>query len=103
MRSQWNPRRMHVLEAFEQQIAFAREKENHRLLSKISEQYIYSVHEHLEKAQVVYRKELRRKLLTALALGRECGSFPRTRRNLWAYEAAYPCKPFWWLLSKIQK
>lgn len=103
MRSQWNPRRMHVLEAFEQQIAFAREKENHRLLSKISEQYIFSVHEHLEKAQVVYRKELRRKLRAALALGRECGSFPRTRRNLWAYEAAYPCKPFWWLLSKIQK
>lgn len=103
MRSEWNPRRMHVLEAFEQQIAFAGERGNDRLLRKISEQYIYSIYEHLNKAQVVYRKELRRKLRSALELGRECGSFPKTRENLWAYEAAYPCKPFWWLLSKMQK
>lgn len=103
MRSDWNPRRMHVLEAFEQQIAFAREWGNDRLLRKIAEQYIYSVYEHLQKAQVVYRKELRRKLRIALKQGRECGCFPRNRRNLWAYEAAYPCKIFWWLLSKFQK
>jgi len=103
MRSEWNPRRMHVLEAFEQQIDFARQTENQRLLEKVSEQYIFSVYEHLNKAQVVYRKELRRKLRDALKLGRECGSFPRTKGNLWAYEAAYPCKPLWWILSKIQK
>ena len=103
MRSQWNPRRMHVLEAFEQQIAFAQEQKNDRLLRKITEQYIYSVYENLNKAQVVYRKELRRKLRKALAQGNACGCFPKNRRNLWAYEAAYPCKPFWWLLSKLQK
>ena len=103
MRSEWNPRRMHVLEAFEQQLAFARLRGNDRLLGKIAEQYIYSVYEHLQKAQVVYRKELRRKLRSALKQGRECGCFPRNSETLWAYEAAYPCRLFWWLLSKFRK
>lgn len=103
MRSDWNPRRMHVLEAFEQQIAFAREQGNDRLLKKCTEQYIYSVYDHLSKAIVVYRKELRRKLRAALKLGNECGCFPKNKQNRWAYEAAYPVKPYWWLLSKLQK
>ena len=103
MRSEWNPRRMHVLEAFEQQIAFARQQGNQRLLRKITEQYIFSVYDHLTKAQVVYRKELRQKLRAALKQGRECGHFSTLRGNLWLYGAAYPCKPFWWLLSKIRK
>lgn len=103
MRSQWNPRRMHVLEAFEQQIAFAARQGNDRFLRKIAEQYIYSTYEHLGQAQKAYRRELRRKLRSGLKRGRECGCFPRARKNLWAYEAAYPCKPFWWLLSKLQK
>ena len=94
---------MHALEAFEEQIRFAQEQGNDRLLNKMVEQYIYGTYEHLQKALVVYRKELRRKLRTALKLGRECGCFPKSKRNLWAYEAAYPCKPFWWFLSKIQK
>lgn len=103
MRSEWNPRRMHVLEAFEQQIAFAQKQGNDRFLRKIAEQYLYSVYDHLNKAQVVYRKELRRKLRKALQLCKECSCFPEKRSILWAYEAAYPCKVFWWLLSKIQK
>ena len=103
MRSDWNPRRMHVLEAFEQQIAFAREQNDGRLLNKISEQYIYSVYEHLQKAEVIYQKELRKKLRTALKQGSECGCFPIEDRNLWAYEAAYPCKLFWWLRAKVRK
>ena len=103
MRSEWNPRRMHVLEAFEQQIAFAREQGNERFLRKIAEQYLYSVYEHLNNAQVVYRKELRRKLREAIKLTKECGCFPDSQQNLWAYEAAYPCKVFWWFVSKIQK
>ena len=103
MRSQWNPRRMHVLEAFEQQIMFAKAHDNDRLLKKITEQYVYSVYEHLNQAQVVYQKELRRKLRTALKMARECGSYPKSNRNLWAYEAAYPCKIFWRCLAKLQK
>lgn len=103
MRSDWNPRRMDVLEAFEQQIAFAQENDDSRLLNKIALQYIYSTYEHLNKAIKVYRKELRRKLQSALKLGRECGCFPLSWRTLWAYEAAYPCKPFWWLLSRLKR
>lgn len=103
MRSDWNPRRMHVLEAVEQQIAFAQQQGNDRLLKKAVEQYIYSLYDHLNKAIVVYRKELRRKLRTGLKLGRECGCFPRNWQNSWAYEAAYPCKPFWWLFFKLKK
>ena len=103
MRSDWNPRRMHVLEAFEQQIVFAKEHNDVRLLNKITEQYIYSTYEHLQKAQKVYQKELRRKLQSALKLGRECGCFPLTWKNLWIYEAAYPVKPFWWLLFKLKR
>lgn len=103
MRSQWNPRRMHVLEAFEEQIAFAKAQGNDRFLRKIAEQYLYSVYEHLKQAQVVYRKELRRKLRKAIRQYRECNGFPEKSSISWAYEAAYPCKPFWWLLSKLQK
>ena len=102
MRSQWNPRRMHMLEAFEQQIAFAQETGNARLLNKTAEQYIYSAYEQLSQAHIVYRKELRRKLRAALKLGRECGCFPLDRSRLWAYEKAYPVKPLWWLISKTK-
>lgn len=103
MRSKWSPRRMHVLEAFEQQIAFAQETGRQRLLKKVAEQYIYTLYVQLENAQKVFWKELRRKLRRALKLGRECGAFPKNKANSWAYEAAYPCKPYWWVLSKLQK
>ena len=103
MRSQWNPRRMHVLEAFEQQLVFARDRGNDRFQRKIAEQYLFSVYEHLKQAQVVYRKELRRKLRKAIRQYLECNGFPEKSSISWAYEAAYPCKPFWWLLSKLQK
>ena len=101
--SEWSPRRMHMLEAFEEQIRYAQENKNQRLLRKTAEQYVYGTYEQLKKAQVVYRKELRKKLRAALKLGRECGCFSRNWCNSWAYEAAYPCKPFWWLLFKLKK
>lgn len=101
MRSSWNPRRMHVLEAFEEQIAFARETNNLRLLCKSVESYLYSTYEQLEKAEETYRKELRVKLRTALKLARECGLDAGIRQRQWAYEAAYPCKPLWWLASRV--
>ena len=103
MRSEWSPRRMHVLEAFENQMDFAEKQENSRLLCKIVEQYIYSVYEHLNKAGIIYHKELRKKLRAALKRGKACGCFGGPDQNLWAYEAAYPCKPYWWLRFKIQQ
>ena len=101
MRSAWNPRRMHILEALEGQIAFARQTGRERLLSKAAEQYIYSAYEHLEKVPPQYRPALRRKLRRGLKLGRACGCFPWDRSRLWAYEKAYPCKPVWYLASKL--
>lgn len=101
--SEWSPRRMHVLEAFEQQIAFARETGNDRLLRKVAEQYIYSSYEQARAAQKVYQKELRRKLQEALKLGDQCGCFPKSAKTRWAYEEAYPCKIYWWLVSRLNR
>lgn len=103
MKSPWSPRRMDVLEAFSQQVEFARSRGDERLLSKVARQYVFGSYEQLNEAPVVFHKELRRRLRIALRLGQECGSFPRSWKTLWAYEAAYPCKPFWWLLSKVGK
>ena len=103
MRSQWNPRRMHVLEAFEEQMAFAQSNGKDRLLNKAVLQYIYSTCEQLGKAQKIYHKELRVKLRTGLKMGRELGCFPKKEDTLWAYEEAYPCKIYWWLRAKLRK
>jgi len=98
--SQWNPRRLHILEATEQQIAYAQEEENDRFRNKAVRQYIFCIHEQLNKCQKVFRKELRRKLRQALKMGREWNVFPLNMANLWAYEEAYPMKPLWWLFFK---
>ena len=103
MKSDWSPRRMHMLEAFEQQIAFAREQGDERLLKKVAEQYVFGCYDQIAQAPTVFDKELRKKLRSALKLGRECGAFPRNRSTIWAYEAAYPCKPLWWLVSKCNR
>ena len=100
--SKWNPRRMHVLEAFEQQMEFAKNTENLRLLNKITVQYIFSAYEHLGKARKDHRRQLRRKLRWALKMGRQQECFVKQESTLWAYEAAYPCKIYWWLRSKIK-
>ena len=101
MGSKWNPRRIHVLEAFEEQIAYAKQTGNDALLKKVVYKSIFSIHDHLSQADDAYRSELRKKFRAALKQGREVGVFPRSRENLWAYEEAYPCKVFWWLLNKM--
>lgn len=107
MQSQWNPRRMHTLEAVEQQLDFARETGRERFERKAAEQYIYSCYEQLKKIEKQpqfrpYRKILQKKLRFGLKLGRELGVFPQKKETLWAYEAAYPAKVFWWLYSKVR-
>lgn len=103
MGAKWSPKRLHMLEAFEEQIAFA-EVENHpRLLKKVAEGYCYSAYGQLEQAESAYRRELRRRLRRALKLCRESKVFPGKWEPLWAYEAAYPCKLFWWLRGKCVK
>lgn len=103
MKASWSPRRMHVLEAFEQQISFAQSRGDQRLLKKAAEQYVFGSYEQLKQAPVVFSRELRKKLRSALRIAGKCGAFPRGRKTFWAYEAAYPCKPFWWLLFKFHR
>ncbi len=103
MGAPWNPRRMHVLEAFRQQIAFAQREGDSRFRDKAVLQYLYSAYEQLGQSPREYHGELRSSLREALKLGGEWGCFPRKRETLWAYEAAYPCKIFWWLVSRTQR
>lgn len=100
MLSKWNPRRLHILEATQQQIIFAQETGNKTLLRKAALQYILSCHDHLKKADPQYRKELRKNLRYGLKIGRECDVFPAVFGNLWAYEEAYPMKLLWWAFFK---
>ena len=101
MRSRWNPRRLHILEAFRQQIDFARETENERLRKHCVRNYLFAVHEQLHAAEASCHRELRAQYRQALKMGRETGAFPMERNHLWAYEEAYPCKLFWWPLMHI--
>lgn len=101
MGSKWNPRRLHVLEAFTQQLAFAKETGKTELEKKVVLKTIFSIHDHLSQAEKQYRSDLRKQLRQALKQGRELGVFPRGPETLWAYEEAYPCKVFWWLRSKV--
>ena len=102
MRSAWNPRRMHSLEAVEQQIEFAKEKRLKGLLDKAVEQYIYGVSQQLSQAEKPYHKLLRRRLRWGLRQGRRCGVYPFAWNTLWTYELAYPMPPIWWLAFKIK-
>ena len=107
MLSQWNPKRMHLLEAMEQQIAYAKQRGYPGLLRKASEQYVYCAYEQLNAAAALPEQRrfwglLRRKLRRALALGRKHRAFPFSWDTLWAYERAYPMKPVWWLAQRIK-
>lgn len=102
MRSAWNPRRMHVLEAVEQQIQFARDNDLTNLLNKAVKQYIFGVSQQLNQAEKPYYKLLRRKLRWGLTWGRRCGVYSFGWDTLWAYELAYPMPPVWWLVFKIK-
>lgn len=102
MRSAWNPRRMHVLEAVEQQIGFAKEKNLKNLLDKAVEQYIFNVSRQLSQAEKPYHSFLRRKLRWGLCQGRRCGIYPFGWNTLWTYEQAYPMPPVWWLVFRIK-
>ena len=103
MNAQWSPKRMHMLEAFDQQIAFARETGHGKLLHKALEGSIYSTYSQLGSAPKVFRKELRRRLRSSLKQGRDIQGGLGYRQLQWAYEAAYPHKVFWWLVSKVRK
>lgn len=102
MASPWSPRRLDALEAVEGQMAYAREKGLPNLERKAAKQYIYAIADQMKAlTEEAYRPLLRKKLRFGLARGRETGVFPRTWQTRWAYELAYPCKPFWWLVGRL--
>lgn len=103
MLSKWNPRRMHILEAVEQQMADAKQWENTRLYHKAVNHYIYAIHEQLMASDMEYHLQLRKKYRHALKLGRQCGVFRVSWNHLWAYEEAYPVKLMWWALFQGRK
>lgn len=100
MLSKWKPARLHILEAFLQQMDYAREHGLERFYRKAVGHYIHSIHEQLAVAEKEYHPQLRKDYRQALKLGRQCGVFPIIWKNLWAYEEAYPVKLFWWPLFK---
>lgn len=99
--SRWSRGRMDALTAFERQIAFARERDCGNLLRKAALSLIYGAYDQLPQADKESRRHLRRCLRSGLAVGRETGCFPMKNATLWAYEAAYPCKPVWFALSRL--
>ena len=110
MLSQWTPKKLHILEAEENQIAFAQENVNERLLKKAAKQYIYSAGmqigharrwENPEKGRLL--RTLRKKLRQALRQGKKYGLNTLSWDYFWVYEEAYPMKPFWWLLGKLRR
>jgi len=101
--SKWKPGRMDALDAFLEQAAFARRRQEDALLRKAALSLIYGACGQLPLADRPSRAHLRRRLRQGLALGRESGCFPLTQGTLWAYEAAYPCKPLWYLASRLKK
>lgn len=103
MGARWSEKRMHVLEAFEEQATFAKAENHPRLLKKAAEGYCYNAYDQLQQAGPEYGRQLRRRLRRALKLCRESGVFPGRFQPLWAYEQAYPCKIFWWLYGKMAK
>jgi hypothetical protein len=63
---------------------------------------IYSSYGQLQHAPEEYQGELRQRLAKALKLGRKLKCGLGYRELHWAYEAAYPCKVFWWIAGKVR-
>lgn len=99
----WRPARMDALEAFQEQIAFARQGGYQKLWEKASLSLIYGAKDQLAQAGAQYRPRLRKYLRIGLREGRASGAFPWGQKTRWAYEIAYPCKPIWYLAGKIME
>lgn len=105
--SKWNPKRLDALEAFEQQMVYAEKNGTEGLLRCALEAYVYTIHGALEQLRQLpeykqYCKPLRIKLRWGLQKAKICGLFPFEKAYFWIYEDAWPCKIFWWLMSKVR-
>lgn len=106
MRAPWDPRRIAMLEAFREQHAFAGSIGSQRLARRVSQKYVYAAYEQLtcvlgaDKYRS-WRAPLRKHLRRALGWSRRWQAFSGADID-WAWEAAYPCKIYWWLRSRMK-
>lgn len=102
--SRWRPQRLDALEAFRQQMAFAREQENLRLLHRVTDSYVWCIGHQarqlarqgdLDAGSRMHLKNLRATLKTILKEGMNGRYYPFNRENLMLYEEVYPVRPLW--------
>ncbi len=111
MHSQWSPRRLDAVEAYEQQMAFARRNNNKRLFTRILR--LYTINLTMQCIQISeleqaanqgfqrYCRILHKKLRIALRHANKNNLFPFSDpTNTWIYFQAYPARTVW--LNKIK-
>ena len=119
IRSQWNPRRMDALEAFQQQMAFAKEHRKQRLFDRCQDSHDWLVFDYIWKIRQQNsrdpevkrcRKALQKKLREILSIKKNREIYPFGLANLWVYEEAYPYLPVWaplhwasWCINRLKK
>ncbi len=112
MHTQWSPRKMDAVEAYERQLAFAKASQNDILFKRVLQ--LMSLNLALQCIAVDklnsgedgkylhYYKYLQKKLRDALKSSRPYRLFPlRAEKNQWIYFQAYPKQMIW--ISRIQR
>lgn len=103
-RAKWSPKRLDVLDAFNAQMAFARERGNDRLLNRVTDSYVWATalqasqltrEGNLGEQERKCHKMLRRKLREILKQGMNGRRYALSRENLLLYEEAYPATFLW--------
>lgn len=106
MHTQWSPRRMDSIEAYEQQFAFAKTAKNEMLSKRVLYLMVFnltlqciSVQKQIDGGDGeygYYRKYLQRKLRNALKSAKPYRLFPLSaEKNHWIYYQAYPKQMIW--------
>lgn len=112
VRSQWNPRKLDELLAYEEQIPFFKKNNEHEIYTRLVNLYIDYINAHVKavkktsllntKGKLKYEKVLRKKLKNALKkYGKELGI--NMLNNPWIYACAYPRRmEIYWLLKAFE-
>lgn len=102
--SRWKPGRLDGLQALQEQMDFAREKQNERLLHRATDSFVWSIGHQLQQLsdqgnlnerEQESLKMLRMRLKKILKEGMNGREYPFNRENLLLYEEVYPVKPLW--------
>lgn len=101
MLSPWTPGRLDALEAISEKIHFARQNGYDRLLCFEVRDFLDNSCHQLTQADQANRCKIRRGMRRMLFLGRKWRCLPSLGKILYLYEAAYPCRPFWWFVHHL--